>query len=45
VPRARCQSVLDIACNSGYFLQQFARRGYRDCIGYDLLDKSEYLLT
>jgi len=41
VPRARCQSVLDIACNSGYFLQQFARRGYRDCIGYDLLDKSE----
>jgi SAM-dependent methyltransferase len=35
------ESVLDVACNSGYFLQAFARKGYRECIGYDLLDKTE----
>lgn len=35
------ESVLDVACNSGYFLQRFAQKGYRDCIGYDLLDKTE----
>lgn len=34
-------SVLDVACNSGYFLQRFAQKGYRDCIGYDMLDKTQ----
>jgi SAM-dependent methyltransferase len=33
-------SVLDIACNSGYFLQRFAQKGYRECVGCDLLDKT-----
>ncbi len=35
------ESVLDVACNSGYFLQRFAQKGYRDCTGYDRLDKAE----
>jgi SAM-dependent methyltransferase len=35
------ESVVDVACNSGYFLQRFAQKGYRDCIGYDRLDKTE----
>jgi len=35
------ESVLDVACNSGYFLQAFARNGYPQCVGYDLLDKTE----
>src|SRR5271157_1678583 len=39
VPKA--ESALDVACNSGYFLQRFAQKGYRKCVGYDLLDKTE----
>ena len=35
------ESVLDVACSSGYFLQAFARKGFRECVGYDLLDKTE----
>ncbi len=35
------ESVLDVACNSGYFLQRFALKGYGECRGYDLLDKTE----
>jgi hypothetical protein len=35
------QTALDVAGNSGYFLQALARKGYQDCVGYDLLDKTE----
>jgi SAM-dependent methyltransferase len=34
-------TALDIACSSGYFLQKLALQGYRDCVGYDVLDKTE----
>lgn len=28
-------SVLDVACNNGYFLVEFSARGYKTCIGAD----------
>lgn len=39
VPQAK--TALDIACNSGYFLQKLALKGYTECKGYDILDKTE----
>src|SRR5437667_2325095 len=34
------ESVVDIACNTGYFLQGLAQRGFKVCTGYDRFDKS-----
>lgn len=35
------QTAFEVACNSGYFLQKLALKGYKECRGYDILDKRE----
>lgn len=34
-------SVVDVACNTGYFLQRFSEKGHRKTVGYDRLDTAE----